>query len=126
MPGKDLSVKGIRRVRGRALLVAAVALAVTAGCSNGGGAANAARPEKPVLNVAVVPAVDSAGFFVALDRGLFKAQGLTVNFVPVSSSETAIANQVAGAYDITGGNYVSYIQAQQEHGPTWTSSPRDR
>jgi SnoaL-like domain len=31
-----------------------VALALTAGCSNGGGAANAARPEKPVLNVAVV------------------------------------------------------------------------
>ena len=112
-------MKGIRRVRGRALLVAAAAataaLALTAGCSNGGGAANAARPEKPVLNVAVVPAVDSAGFFVALDRGLFKAQGLTVNFIPVSSSETAIANQVAGAYDITGGNYVSYIQAQQEH-----------
>ena len=108
-------MKGIRRVRGRALLVTAVALALTAGCSNGGGVANAARLEKPVLNVAVVPAVDSAGFFVALDRGLFKAQGLTVNFVPVSSSETAIANQVAGAYDITGGNYVSYIQAQQAH-----------
>ena len=108
-------MKGIRRVRGRALLVTAVALALTAGCSNGGDVANAARPEKPVLNVAVVPAVDSAGFFVALDRGLFKAPGLTVNFVPVSSSETAIANQVAGAYDITGGNYVSYIQAQQAH-----------
>jgi NitT/TauT family transport system substrate-binding protein len=111
-------VKRIRQVRGRALPAAAaamaVALALTAGCSNGG-AANAGPPEKPVLNVAVVPAVDSAGFFVALDRGLFKAQGLTVNFIPVSSSETAIANQVAGAYDITGGNYVSYIQAQQEH-----------
>jgi NitT/TauT family transport system substrate-binding protein len=123
---------GIRQVRGRALLVAAVALALTAGCSNGGGAANAAPPEKPVLNVAVVPAVDSAGFFVALDRGLFKAQGLTVNFVPVSSSETAIANQVAGAYDITGGNYVSYIQAQQEHRAnldifaegSWSRGPR--
>jgi ABC-type sugar transport system substrate-binding protein len=55
----------------RALLasVAAVALALIAACSNGGGAANAARPDKPVLNVAVVPAVDSAGFFVALDPG---------------------------------------------------------
>src|SRR6187200_2751006 len=101
MPGKGVSVKGIRRVRGRALLVAAVVLALTAGCSNGGSAANGPRPEKPVLNVAVVPAVDSAGFFVALNRGLFKAQGLTVNFIAVSSSETAIANQVAGAYDIT-------------------------
>ena len=99
----------------RVLLVTAVALGLTAGCSNGGGAANAPQPEKPVLDVAVVPAVDSAGFFVALDRGLFKAQGLTVNFTPVSSSENAIADQVSGAYDITGGNYVSYIQAQQKH-----------
>src|SRR6476646_8495219 len=115
MPGKGLSVKGNRQVRGRVLLVAAVALALTAGCSNGGGAANAGRLEKPVLNVAVVPAVDSAGFFVALDRGLFKAQGLTVNFNAADSSETAIAGQVAGTYDITGGNYVSYIQAQQQH-----------
>ena len=57
--------------------------------------------------------VDSAGFFVALDRGLFKAQGLTVNFIAATSSETAISGQAAGAYDITGGNYVSYIQAQQ-------------
>ena len=106
---------GIGRVRGRALLVTAVALGLTAGCSNAGGPANAARLEKRVITVAVVPAVDSAGFFVALDRGLFKAQGLTVNFIPVGSSETAIADQVSGAYDITGGNYVSYIQAQQKH-----------
>jgi NitT/TauT family transport system substrate-binding protein len=102
-----------RRIRGGALLIAA-ALALVAGCSGGGGTANAPRPEKPVLNVAVVPAVDSAGFFVALDQGLFKDQGLTVNFTPVTSSETAIANQVKGTYDITGGNYVSYIQAQQQ------------
>jgi len=97
---------GTRRVRGRALLVTAAALALADGCSNGGGT-NAPRVEKPVLNVAVVPAVDSAGFFVALDQGLFNAQGLTVNFIPVTSSETAIAAQVAGEYDITGGNYVS-------------------
>jgi NitT/TauT family transport system substrate-binding protein len=97
-------------VGGRTPLVAVVALALAAGCSNGGGA-DAPRVEKPVLNVAVAPAVDSAGFFVALDRGLFKAQGLTVNFIAATSSETAIADQVAGTYDITGGNYVSYIQA---------------
>ena len=40
----------------RVLLVTAVALGLTAGCSNGGGAANAPQPEKPVLDVAVVPA----------------------------------------------------------------------
>ena len=71
--------------------------------------------EKPDLTVAVVPAVDSAGFFVALHEGLFTEQGLNVKFVPAISSETVIADQVSGEYDITGGNYVSYIQAQQDH-----------
>ena len=59
------------------------------------------------------PGAGFSRFFIALHQGLFKAQGLTVNFVPATSSETAIARQVAGQYDITAGNYVSYIQAQQ-------------
>jgi NitT/TauT family transport system substrate-binding protein len=101
-------------MRGGVPLVTAAALALAVGCSSGGGAADASHLEKPVLNVAVDPGVDSAGFFIALDQGLFKAQGLTVNFIAPASSETAIADQVAGAYDITGGNYVSYIQAQQQ------------
>jgi NitT/TauT family transport system substrate-binding protein len=66
--------------------------------------------QKTVLNVAVVPAVDSAGFFVALHEGLFKQQGLTVNYTPAVSSDVVISQQLAGNYDITGGNYVSYIQ----------------
>ncbi len=65
-----------RRVRGKALLVTAtaLALALAAGCSGGAGAASSGI-EKPNLNVAVVPALDSAGFFVALNEGLFKARG---------------------------------------------------
>jgi NitT/TauT family transport system substrate-binding protein len=66
--------------------------------------------EKTTLNVAVVPAVDSAGFFVALHDGFFKQQGLTVNYTPAISSNVVIGQQIAGQYDITGGNYVSYIQ----------------
>ena len=104
-----------RRVRGAVLLVTVVSLMLASGCSNGGGAADAPRVEKPDLTVAVVPAVDSAGFFIALYRGLFRAQGLNVKFVPAISSETVIADQIKGQYDITGGNYVSYIQAQQSH-----------
>jgi NitT/TauT family transport system substrate-binding protein len=60
--------------------------------------------------VGVVPAVDSAGFFVALHQGLFARQGLTINYTPAISSDTVIDKQVAGSYDITAGNYVSYIQ----------------
>ena len=78
------------------------------------GGGESARRGKPDLNVAVVPALDSAGFFVALYGGLFKAQGLNVHFTPATSSETVIADQAKGIYDITGGNYVSYIQAQQQ------------
>jgi NitT/TauT family transport system substrate-binding protein len=57
-----------------------------------------------------VPAVDSAGFFVALHNGLFAKEGLTIHYTPAVSSDEVIDQQVAGKYDITGGNYVSYIQ----------------
>jgi len=104
-----------RRVRGVALLVTAATLVFASGCAGSSG--NSAAPpavEKPNLNVAVVPALDSAGFFVALHEGLFRAEGLNVHFTPAVSSDTVISAQVAGKYDITAGNYVSYIQAQQD------------
>ena len=102
-----------RRRRGTALLVAAATVAFASGCS-GGGSSTGAPPslEKPDLNVAVVPALDCAGFFVALYGGLFARAGLHVNFTPATSSDTVISAQVKGQYDITGGNYVSYIQAE--------------
>jgi NitT/TauT family transport system substrate-binding protein len=101
------------RVRGAALLTAAMTLVFAAGCSGSGNSAAPPAVEKPDLNVAVVPALDSAGFFIALYEGLFKAQGLNVTFSPAASSDTVIAAQLRGQYDITGGNYVSYIQWQQ-------------
>ena len=103
-----------RRVRGTALLVTALSLMLAAGCSAAGGAVTNPSGEKATLTVGVVPALDSAGFFIAYYDGLFTAQGL--NIIPkfVTSSETAIALQVKGQYQITGGNYVSYIQAQQD------------
>jgi NitT/TauT family transport system substrate-binding protein len=100
-----------RHVHRAGLLVTAVTL-LAAGCSAGGSAAGTSAVEKPDLTVAVVPAVDSAGFFVALEEGLFKAQGLNVTFKPAVSSATVIGQQAEGKIDITGGNYVSYIQAQ--------------
>jgi NitT/TauT family transport system substrate-binding protein len=101
-----------RRVRGAALLAAAATLVFASGCSNSGSTGSPPSVEKPDLNVAVVPAVDSAGFFVALYEGLFAKAGLHVNFTPAISSETVISGQIKGQYDITGGNYVSYIQAE--------------
>ncbi len=103
------------RVRGLALLAAATTVIFAAGCSGSGNSTgNTGAIEKPDLTAAVVPALDDAGFFVALNEHLFAQQGLNVTFVPAISSDTVIADQVKGQYDITGGNYVSYIQAQQE------------
>jgi len=77
-------------------------------------------PEKATLNVGVVPAMDSAGFFIALHDGLFAKEGLKINYSPATSSETAVAQQVAKnpTLDISGGNYVSYInEAALDHQP---------
>ena len=84
-----------------------------------GGNAAASDATLPNLNVAVVPAVDSAGFFVALHQGLFTAQGLHVTFIPAVSSETVINAQALNAsrdrIDVSCGNYVSYVQAQENY-----------
>ncbi len=125
-----------RRIWGRTAACAAALTAVAglaAGCSSsssGSGSAtsttslgnslptNFGAPEKTTLNVAVVPAMDSAGFFIALHDGLFAKEGLSINYSPAVSSETAVAQQLKGQLDITGGNYVSYInEAAVNHAP---------
>jgi NitT/TauT family transport system substrate-binding protein len=112
--------------------VALTALAgLAAGCSSvssssasGGTSAESALPtnfgpaEKATVNVGVVPAMDSAGFFIALHDGLFAKEGLKINYSPAVSSETAVAQQLKGQLDISGGNYVSYInEAAIDHQP---------
>ena len=103
-----------RRFRRRPLagLAALVGLGLlAAGCSGGGGAAAPGGLEKTNLNVAAVPAVDSAGLYIAQQRGLFAAEGLHVSILPAISGKTTIDGQLAGEFDVTSGNYVSYILA---------------
>jgi NitT/TauT family transport system substrate-binding protein len=117
---------------GRAISAAAALSAVaalTVGCSSGNSTSssdsavtslptNFGPPEKTVLNVGVVPAMDSAGFFIALHDGLFTREGLTIKYTPAVSSETAVAQQLEGQLDISGGNYVAYInEAALDHQP---------
>ena len=98
-----------------AIPAAATAVALlAAGCASATGASAPASVEKPYLTVAAVPAADSAGVYIAQQDGLFKAQGLHVRFVTAISSATEIHDQLAGTYDITDGNYVSYIEADAE------------
>jgi NitT/TauT family transport system substrate-binding protein len=115
------------RTAGAAALAAAAGLA--AGCSSLSAqpagttsvsalATNFGPAEESTLHVGVVPAMDSAGFFIALHDGLFAREGLKVVYSPAVSSETAVAQQLKGQLDISGGNYVSYInEAANNHQP---------
>lgn len=94
--------------------LSAVAM-LAAACGSGGRAATPAGVEKPDLTVAAVPSFDSAGLYVAQERGLFAAEGLHVTIVPAVSSSTVIAGQLAGKYDVTVGAYPGYILADALH-----------
>jgi NitT/TauT family transport system substrate-binding protein len=98
--------------------VAALAVGLlAAGCSGGnatGGSSSAGPVEKHDLNVAAVPAGDAAALYIAQQRGLFAAQGLHVNISPAISGATTIGGQLSGKFDVTMGNYVSYLQNDSE------------
>jgi NitT/TauT family transport system substrate-binding protein len=108
-----------------ALLASAAATVLVAGCSSSGSADNAtltgtstARTgplEKTHLTVYADPTTDSAGLYIAQYEGLFKAAGLTLDIAAAQSAESVIDQQALGKIDITEGNYVSYIQAQENH-----------
>lgn len=84
---------------------------LAAGCASANGSAAPTGLEKRDLTIAAVPAADSAGVYIAQQDGLFAAQGLHVKIEPAISSKTVIQQQLAGKYDITSGNYVSYVEA---------------
>ena len=97
---------------GRTSVAAATALAALAGCSAGsaGSAGSGGGPlEKTSIVVDAFPAIDSAGLFIAEQRGLFKQQGLNVTIKLAATSQSAIVGQLAGTYDITSADYVTYV-----------------
>ena len=117
-----------QRMKPRTMLVAS-AIAVTmlaAGCSSGGsgGGPGPLKLEKTNIVVNAFPAIDSAGLYIAKDKGLFAAEGLNVTIVPVNpdaappTTQVLINGQVSGKWDITAGDYVTYIQNQLGAGVT--------
>lgn len=93
----------------RASIAAAASLVTLAGCAATSGGASGGSLEKTDIVVDAFPAIDSAGLFIAEQRGLFKAQGLTVTIKLAATSQTAIDGQLKGQYDITSADYVTYV-----------------
>jgi NitT/TauT family transport system substrate-binding protein len=101
-----------------ALIASAVAVTMlAAGCTSGGLGGGAPRLNLEKTNIVdAFPAIDSAGLYIAQDQGLFAAQGLHVTIVPVKtpppSTQDLVNGQMQGQYDITAGDYVTYIKDQ--------------
>lgn len=99
----------------RATVVGLVVM-LAVGCGgSGGGPSKPADLEKTSLTVGAVPVADEAGLYIAENDGLFRQEGLNVTIKSIVSSADATRGQNDGAYDITAGNSVSYIQDQVQH-----------
>ena len=98
-------------VRVRALSAVSVLGLVLAGAGCSAGQADQIGPlEKTQLVVDDFPSVDSAGLYIAEQKGLFKALGLDVTIVPVfTSSQQTVTDIESGKADISSGDYVTYV-----------------
>ena len=68
-----------------------------------GGAASDGPPERAQLDVGLLPLIDVAPFYIALEEGLFEREGLDVEIVPVQGGAASIPAMVAGELDIAFG-----------------------
>lgn len=91
----------------------ALLAAATTGCgtSEPSAAGDGTGPEKTRITVGTMPVADTAPLEMALRKGFFKAEGLTVRTSTLSGGAESVGRLRAGAIDISFGNYVSYFLA---------------
>jgi NitT/TauT family transport system substrate-binding protein len=89
------------------------ALGLTA-CAEEKSSSSGAGPEKTHIIVGTPPVPDAAPLFIAIQRGFFKAEGLTVQPELIQSSPLATPKLVAGTMDFSLLNYVSTFSIQEK------------
>jgi len=94
------------------LSVLIVTLASACGGSSTSKALTTTKLEKTNLVVGQVPAEANAALYVAQQRGLFKAHGLTVTMQSITSTSTIIPALLHGSMDIGAGQLSTFIGAQ--------------
>jgi NitT/TauT family transport system substrate-binding protein len=97
------------RVRRLSTVYIIPALLMLTGCMSASGASTIGPLEKTTINVDAFQAIDSAGLFIAEMDGLFAKEGLTVNISLAQQTQQEIAGQESGKYDVSLGDYVTYI-----------------
>jgi NitT/TauT family transport system substrate-binding protein len=98
------------------MTAAITTLALTAaGCGGGDDSPSSSGTglEKTTLNVGLLPVGDLAQFQLALDRGFFKAEGLTVKTQMLQGGAEAVPKLRSKNLDISAGAWVPFFIAQQ-------------
>ncbi len=105
-------------LRGTAIAVAAVLVAALAACDQGessaGGGGAHPSVEKTRIRVGVLPVVDVGPYYLAVDKGYFKDEGLDVETVVTASGKASIDGLVSGELDISQGSYPAAFLAQSK------------
>jgi NitT/TauT family transport system substrate-binding protein len=94
-----------------ALSAVAAALAVLAGCAGSATAGPSATAGNGLIHVdvGVLPIIDDAPVYIALQHGLFDAHGIDVTPVILNSGEQTLQELLSGQLQFTFTNYVSTI-----------------
>ena len=77
-------------------------------------AALATAASAQTVRVNYIPINDVTPLFVAIDKGYFAAEGLTIVPTPSTGGAAGIPGLMAGAFDVMYGNVVSTMLAQQQ------------
>ncbi|WP_051793427.1 ABC transporter substrate-binding protein [Kibdelosporangium aridum] len=100
-----------------ALLTALSGCSALNGSSNnpsGGGSGTAGPIEKPKLKVGLLPVVDVAPLYQAVEKGYFKEQGLEVEPIVLASGPKAVESVISGEIDIAFTSYPGAFVAQSK------------
>lgn len=100
----------------RFALAAALAVVAIAGCTSSSPATGASTQSSVLthVDVGVLPIIDDAPVFIALQHGLFRAQGLDVTPQVLNSGEAATQELLSGKLQFAFSNYVTTILAVSE------------
>lgn len=90
-------------------------VSLTTGCDAlGSSAAEPGGLEKTKIRIGVLPIIDTAPVYIGIQKGIFAAEGLTVEPVVLEQSSAALPMLQEGKLDFAFGNYVTYFMTHAE------------
>jgi NitT/TauT family transport system substrate-binding protein len=102
----------LRPRRGIAAIAGLGVILLAAGCSTGGGSADG--QVSGTLTVAAVPGVDNVPLFYAQQKGLFRADGVTVEIRKYATVNAEVQALASGRVDIAAGDYGPFLFAESQ------------